>query len=1094
MKKVEIIDIKRNHFEELGEIILPYYKKDPMNFLFIGPSGDYVKQIAESVARKVDKTINRDAFRVINQYAVEIFRKYEPSFLFIDRDFLKSYIAKEMEDLIEKEKNNPQFKNYVKTLSKSKRSIDYLLEIFERKWEISRIDDENIISSNELYSEIDKDVDGDSNLYKLYKHLEEKLEEILNTKFDNSKSIDKNYDQISIYKWFYNELPKLEKTLGNTLFISGFFDIPPILTKVLKTMFNMFDNVIFFAWNPIDEESFKSLERILYFLKNESFEINYQKSELKKLFKDIYIQKTVFKNTVLEIENVAKEIKRKIIYENNQPQDFGIIVPDTQTANAFAEFFEELNVPYRLKNDIPLSESVIVSKLLLPLKAKYSGYEVEDLLALIEAGYGGERSLSIDEIESLLKTINLYYDYPKSTLKSRKEKWLNTISKYLKEIKAELNISDEKERLEKQEEQFNELFELMNTLFNLLEKIDINDFEITYYRELLNSWINEGIINIKNIEKVESELNALYKFHELLLTLEKNLSRLIDGEIKLSKFYNILSSLIETEKFRISERYSNTVEIFTLNDSRFVHKKYKIFVSFTDRNYPSIAVNPLLSQITQTNNYSKISELQFRENLYISMLFSDNVIFTYPKATLSGEEILSSPYEKDFEKLFKVKDWDLKIKGEEIIPADTYEIFSLEQAALYFAYNNLKSDIKEINSVITEIEDLKVKRDNYNWMLNDEINTGDISHNKISTYVDCPFKYYLKYLANIKGNKDFSIFYTGNLKHRIMKRLFDKYPAYNSIFSLIQNEDILYNEIKEIAMEEWDNSGVEELRSYKIVKEIEIEDIASEMVIVVKKLVESYIFFGSSRVKNNQDKKTILYNKVLKSEYSVSGRYKDYNFFARIDRIDLLEEDIRFGMDKKKDELKPVEKIEKEALSIIDYKNSKSFQSEQLLFYYYILLNNPDWKSKIKGKSIFLSFLPMKEKELGKKDSLKWMKIEDNDIYIKYPGNSTSYSKTPLKEFEKWFDDVIKAIKSAEFYPAFIDDKNKLKYRFLDYLRMKEYNVQNSSEKYYTCDGGYNSNGKDNKCEYYRLCSVLGWGKYINLKTREHVKFKKNSK
>ncbi|OQY08869.1 MAG: hypothetical protein B6I29_04615 [Marinitoga sp. 4572_148] len=293
---------------------------------------------------------------------------------------------------------------------------------------------------------------------------------------------------------------------------------------------------------------------------------------LLRLFKDISIQKTVFKNTVLEIENIAKEIKRKIIYENYQPQDFGIVVPDTQTANAFAEFFDELNVPYRLKNDIPLSESVIVSKLLLPLKAKYSGYEVEDLLALIEAGYGGERSLAIDEIESLLKALNLYYDYPKATLKSRKDKWLNTISKHLDEIKAELNASDEKERLEQQEKQFNELLELMETLFKLLEKIDKNDFELTYYRELLNDWINNGIINIKNIEKVESELNALYKFHELLLTLERNLSRLIEGEIKLSKFYNILSSLIETEKFRISERYSNTIEIFTLNGNIYISK------------------------------------------------------------------------------------------------------------------------------------------------------------------------------------------------------------------------------------------------------------------------------------------------------------------------------------------------------------------------------------------------------------------------------------------------------------------------------------------------------------------------------------------
>jgi len=327
----------------------------------------------------------------------------------------------------------------------------------------------------------------------------------------------------------------------------------------------------------------------------------------------------------------------------------------------------------------------------------------------------------------------------------------------------------------------------------------------------------------------------------------------------------------------------------------------------------------------------------------------------------------------------------LKINGEEIIPVDTEEIFSLEQAALYFAYNNLKSDIEEINDVITEIEDLRIK-------------------------------------------------------------------------------------------------------------EIEIEDVSSEMVNVVKKLVKSYIFFGSSNMKKELDKKTILYNSVLESEYSVSGKYKDYNLFARIDRIDILEEDVMFDIDKRKNELKPAEKFEKTALSIIDYKNSRSFQSEQLLFYYYILLSNPDWEKKMEEKSIFLSFLPMKEKDIGKKDALKWFKIENNHVYIKYAGNSNSYNQISLKEFERWFDEVINAIKNAEFYPVFIDDGSKLKLRFLDYLKMKEYSVQNSAEKYYTCGGGYNPNGKDNKCEYYRLCSILGWGKYINLKNREYLKSQSKSK
>ncbi|WGS64863.1 PD-(D/E)XK nuclease family protein [Marinitoga aeolica] len=1079
MKKAILIDLEKEHFNRIADFILPLYKKEPLNFLFIGPSGDYVKQVAENIARKIDKTLNRDAFRVINQYIVELFKKYEPSSLFIDREFLKAYIAKELEDLIELEKNNIEFKNYLKTLSKSKQSIEYLLEIFEKKWEISRISDKEIIKKNELYSEIDKDIESDDSLLKLYKHLEEKLEDILNAKFDNSKIENKNYDQISVYKWFYEEFSKIENKLGNTLVIGGFFDLPPILMNVLRTLFDMFDNVYFLAWNPVNDESFDSLNKILLFLKDNGFIFNSKIGDLKNIFSETNFFKSQFKNNILEIENIAKEIKRKIIYENYEPQDFGIIVSDSQTANSFAEFFDELNVPYRLKNDIPLSESLVVSKLLLPLKTKYSGYEINDLIALIETGYGGERTLSIDEIENILKNLNLFYDFPKSTLNSRRNKWLETIEIRINEINNELNSSDEKERLEKQLEELEEVHSLFKSLFDLLEEIDKNDFELSYYRNLLNKWIDKGIINFKNIEKVESELNALYKFQELLLKTERNLEKLVTGNIKLSKFYNILSSLIETEKYRISERYSNTVEIFSLNDSRFIHKKYKIFVSFTDNNYPSIGVNPLLSYITENNNYSKISELQFRENLYISMIFADNVIFTYPKATLSGEEILASPYEKDFEKIFKIHEYNFFSKSEEIIPETSDEIYSFDQAALYFTYNKLDSEIDEINEIIKEVNELNNKKNNNKWILNDKYDIGEISHNKISTYVDCPFKYYLSYIAKIKTNKDFSVFYVGNLKHKIMKKLFDKYPNYNEIKSKLQNMDELYDEIKNIAYDVWDNSGIEELKTYKIVKEIEIEEISVEVLNVIEKLIISYIYFGSSRGKNKEEK-TILYDKVLKSEYSIFGEYNNHTLFSRIDRIDILNEDLRLEYNKK-NELKPLNKIEKTSYSIIDYKNKNSFQSEQLFFYYLILLNNKEWREKIKNHSVFLNFLPMSEIN-GKYKSLQWIKIENESIYIKYPGNSTSYEQISLREFEIWFNDIINSIRNSEFLPAFIEEAKNLKLRFLDYLKDKGYNVQNSNEKYYSCIVG---NG--NYCEYHKLCSLLLWSGNYSLSNRGHI-------
>ncbi|MBM7558362.1 hypothetical protein JOC61_000124 [Marinitoga litoralis] len=81
MKKAIIIDINKNHFNKISDFIILLYKKDPLNFVFLGPSGDYVKQVAENVARKIDKTLNRDAFRVNNQYTVfDENRRFNPKY------------------------------------------------------------------------------------------------------------------------------------------------------------------------------------------------------------------------------------------------------------------------------------------------------------------------------------------------------------------------------------------------------------------------------------------------------------------------------------------------------------------------------------------------------------------------------------------------------------------------------------------------------------------------------------------------------------------------------------------------------------------------------------------------------------------------------------------------------------------------------------------------------------------------------------------------------------------------------------------------------------------------------------------------------
>ncbi len=168
MKKAYLLDLKNDHFEKVANFIYPFYEENPLDFLFIAPSGFYTKQIAERIASKTNSTINRNAFTVINQYITELLRFYEPDAIILDRDFLKVYLENEIIDLIESEKKDEEFSQYLNVISNSQKSVEYLLDIFEKKWEISRVQDEKVVSSSEEYKILDNSINVESHLYKLY--------------------------------------------------------------------------------------------------------------------------------------------------------------------------------------------------------------------------------------------------------------------------------------------------------------------------------------------------------------------------------------------------------------------------------------------------------------------------------------------------------------------------------------------------------------------------------------------------------------------------------------------------------------------------------------------------------------------------------------------------------------------------------------------------------------------------------------------------------------------------------------------------------------------------------------------------------------
>ena len=1062
MKNVKIFPLNQHHFEEVANLIIPEYEKDPFNFLFIGPSGFYVKQVADLVAKKLDKTINRDAFRVINQYITELLINNEPDSIVLERDFLKVYIKKEIEDLIEKEKNDSEFSEYLKIISKSQKSTDYILDIFEKEWEITRLKNTESLKYSENFEEFHNSFDEDSHLYKLYKNLQDSLEDILNSKFDDSVTTEKNFDPTSVYKWFVEEY-KIDKK-GKKLIISGFFDLTPLTSNVLNKLFNMFEKVDFFLFQKLYDRSFFSLNGVYNYLLDNGFEISTKSEKLKTSFKNKQFRIIKMSDNIDEIQKISGMIKKHLINDEYSPEEMGIVVPDDSYGSIFADYFEEIGVPYRFKKDIPLSESQIVNILLQPLKTVVRGYEVEDLLAMIETGFGGDSPLTMEQIESYLRHLNLIYSSGKSSLKARKKEWIEEIENFEKELKINLNKSDEKERIEKQIDEIEKLKELFLNLFDILKDVLKNrkSFTINSYRKLLEKWFKNDILKIKRLEEylddmyenkmIHSEINALKAFESLLLKTEKSLEKLLKNEksIKIEKFYKIIYELTQIETFRDSDRYSNTVEIMNLSDSRFVYKKKKIYTGFTEDNYPMISNNPFLNSImNEQGNVMRLAEKGFRRNLIISMIFADEVIFTNPVATLSGQQILASPYEKEFIKLFNIKPEKMYKNRREIIKQNPEEIFSHNEAVLYYILNNIEISDDTFKKAKMDIEKISNYKVNNEWISSEKTTVDYLSHNRTSTYVDCPFKYYLSNVAKVSGEKDFSIFAEGNLKHKIMEKLFIKYPDYSQIKEMEIDTEKLKGEIKKIANDVWDQTVYDEISRFEAVKTVEIEKIAEDLLQAIQSHLEEYI-----KIRKNME---LNYSQVVKTEEVLQEKldfieHKGINFNTRIDRIDLLNGNYEYRLDEFDDMMSG------NAYSIIDYKNKYNIQSEQLFLYYMTLKKNEEWKNKLEKSSVYLKFVPLSEVKTKVGD--KFIKIQNDTIILKKPGNSKQYVNFHITEFYKWMDKLLDSIENSYFVPI-AKEPRKIE-RFI--IEMKNmYQCRDTGDKYYECDF----------CEFRNLCTSL---------------------
>ena len=69
------------------------HHENPLSYTFLGPSGVFVKEFSEWFARRIDCSIPRGNYIVIDQFAVELYAQFHPQKIHADQHLLNVFIA-----------------------------------------------------------------------------------------------------------------------------------------------------------------------------------------------------------------------------------------------------------------------------------------------------------------------------------------------------------------------------------------------------------------------------------------------------------------------------------------------------------------------------------------------------------------------------------------------------------------------------------------------------------------------------------------------------------------------------------------------------------------------------------------------------------------------------------------------------------------------------------------------------------------------------------------------------------------------------------------------------------------------------------------
>ena len=487
------------------------------------------------------------------------------------------------------------------------------------------------------------------------------------------------------------------------------------------------------------------------FLENNLFSFNTNQTLLKDKIIKVFSGNSVGD----ELEFVARDIKQKVI-NGLRFDDFGVAVYGIENnISKVQEVFEKYDLNYYIDTQLSINKSVVFTFFLSVLKYNLDGYNLSNLIDLINSPFLRvsrqdknkviNKLISVDFRGKNFEHINFNLD----------EEIQSELSEFLSNLVIDRNQSIE---------------EVINQFKNLNCKLNLDEV----LTNLANNNVENKVLLLKSKDVIFSLFDEILRFNP---------------NIDLDSFYDIFLHIAGVVKINNLPLSLDAIKVVDANNTMEIFNELYV-VNMTQSNAPNLKYDCgiiLDNEIAKLNFSNKLSPTISHINKLAKLRLFNTLMLFENELNLTCSNM---PSEVIKEMLNRVT-INTKLGVKNIVPISRFDFDKYVALSKWdlieFSFINKKLEIAKNNQEIIKNKDFSLKNSE-NLQIFSNLDT--ISATTLESYFKCPMLNFFANIVKIKPRIDNEIlaFDIGNILHEIMFKYYKYNKKITDIYDFCKNE------------------------------------------------------------------------------------------------------------------------------------------------------------------------------------------------------------------------------------------------------------------------------------------------------------------